>query len=643
MSNTKTVMGQASNQYVAPTDITDVFSTYLYDGTGAAQTITNGIDLADEGGLVWIQERDDGSNSYSQLFDTERGANKSLTTQVANAQSTETQTLMAFNSDGFNLGTDGGVNASTKNNVAWTFRKAPKFFDIVTYTGNGTAGTQIAHGLGSVPGMIIFKKTSASDNWAVYHRGANGGTDPEDYRLELNETFAQSNRDWLNDTAPTATHFTVGDGALSNTNNETYVAYLFAHNDGDGGFGPDGSDIIKCGSYSGNGADDGPEIDLGFEPQWLLVKRASGGTGEWALIDTMRGFTADGSDAVLKADSSDAENSQLWVSPSSTGFKLRATSSAVNASGNNYIYMAIRRGPLAPPESATEVFAMDEENSSAPYYTSNFPVDFGLQKRKASSGDWYTFDRLRGTKILKTNLNSVESTDNSGKFDYMDGFISNAAYGAGNSYGWMWKRAPGYFDVVAYSGTNSATTISHNLTVSPDMMWVKSRANANRWTVFHKDQGPTKRAFLDLTQGFDTGSVWNNTAPTSTVFSVGTDSNTNSSGHIFIAYLFSTLAGISKVGSYTGTGAALNIDCGFTSGARFVMIKRTDAGGQWFVFDSLRGIVSGNDPFLRLNNDADEETAYDIIDPLSSGFSLTSNNDWETNISGGSYIFYAIA
>jgi hypothetical protein len=74
-----------------------------------------------------------------------------------------------------------------------------------------------------------------------------------------------------------------------------------------------------------------------------------------------------------------------------------------------------------------------------------------------------------------------------------------------------------------------------------------------------------------------------------------------------------------------------------------VLIRRTDAGGQWFIFDSERGIVSGNDPFLRLNNTGNEETAYDIIDPISSGFSLTSNNDWETNISGGSYIFYAIA
>ena len=633
-----------------PPGVTDVFSTYLYKGTGAEQTITNGIDLGGEGGLVWIKDRT--GTGYNALFDTERGfatdlgypSYYRLESNATGSQIRLGYGFQSMNSDGFTIGYDNGSGTNACDNnlglngndfVSWTFRKAPKFFTCVTYTGDSNATQTVNHDLGSVPGMIIIKKTDGTSNWTVYHRSAGS------YRLRLNTTEAQDeNGFWA--TSPTDTAFTLSNSDVK-SDGATYVAYLFAHNDGDGGFGPDGSDIIKCGSYSGNGADDGPEIDLGFEPQWLLVKRASGGTGEWALIDTMRGFTADGSDAVLKADSSDAENSQLWVSPSSTGFKLRATSSAVNASGNNYIYMAIRRGPLAPPTAGTEVFAMDEENSSAPYYTSNFPVDFGLQKRKASSGDWYTFDRLRGTKILKTNLNSVESTDNSGKFDYMDGFISNAAYGAGNSYGWMWKRAPGYFDVVAYSGTNSATTISHNLTVSPDMMWVKSRANANRWTVFHKDQGPTKRAFLDLTQGFDTGSVWNNTAPTSTVFSVGTDSNTNSSGHIFIAYLFSTLAGISKVGSYTGTGAALNIDCGFTSGARFVMIKRTDAGGQWFVFDSLRGIVSGNDPFLRLNNDADEETAYDIIDPLSSGFSLTSNNDWETNISGGSYIFYAIA
>ena len=117
----------------------------------------------------------------------------------------------------------------------------------------------------------------------------------------------------------------------------------------------------------------------------------------------------------------------------------------------------------------------------------------------------------------------------------------------------------------------------------------------------------------------------------------------NASGETYIAYLFATLAGVSKVGSYTGTGADLNVDCGFSSGSRFILIKRTDSTGDWYVWDSLRGITAGNDPYLLLNSTAAEVTSTDYIDPLSSGFTVTSSAPAALNASGGSYIFLAIA
>ena len=164
MSNTKTVMGQASNQYVVPLDITDVFSTYLYTGNGSTQTITNGIDLDGEGGLVWIKSRT-GTHSHL-LFDTERGATKKIRTDTTFVQSNDLDTLTAFNSNGFNLGADTETNTSGEDIASWTFRKTPKFFDVVTWTGTGAAMT-IDHNLGQVPGMIIVKSTSATYNWAV--------------------------------------------------------------------------------------------------------------------------------------------------------------------------------------------------------------------------------------------------------------------------------------------------------------------------------------------------------------------------------------------------------------------------------------------------------------------------------------------
>jgi hypothetical protein len=117
----------------------------------------------------------------------------------------------------------------------------------------------------------------------------------------------------------------------------------------------------------------------------------------------------------------------------------------------------------------------------------------------------------------------------------------------------------------------------------------------------------------------------------------------NQSDGPFACYLFATLAGVSKVGSYTGTGANLNVDCGFSAGARFVLITRVDATGDWYVYDSVRGIVSGNDPYVLANNSAAEVTNTDYIDPLSSGFTVTSSAPAALNASGGSYIFLAIA
>ena len=174
------------------------------------------------------------------------------------------------------------------------------------------------------------------------------------------------------------------------------------------------------------------------------------------------------------------------------------------------------------------------------------------------------------------------------------------------------------------------------------MMWVKTRDAAKSWRVYHSGVGATKVLYLDLTNGSITTSAdWNNTSPTDSVFTLGSGTGTNASGQDFIAYLFASLDGVSKVGSYTGTGAAQNIDCGFSSNARFVLIKRTDNSGDWTVFDSERGIVAGNDPYLRLNLTSPEETGYDVIDPYASGFTI--NNQASLNLSGASYIFYAVA
>lgn len=630
--------GQAGG---AALDITDVFSTYLHTGNGSTQTITNGIDLDGEGGLVWGKMRSDTDNH--NLFDTERGATSCLFTDQTNAQSTVAGLgVTAFNADGFNVA-GSRLNASGFTYASWTFRKAPKFFDVVTFTGTGSPQT-IAHNLGSVPGMIIVKDLDRATSWAVYHRGAAVSPETVGLRLNLTTSIDDSIGYW-NDTAPTSTHFTVGDGGeVGGNTGDNLVAYLFAHNDGDGEFGADGDqDIIKCGSYTGTGAA-GNFIDLGFEPQWVMIKNASA-TGSWWMLDVMRGASATAASFVF-AESSGAESSSTSiVEPQATGFNINNTGSGTNTNGASYIYIAIRRGPLAPPESGTEVFDVAErgQDSPPPAYRSGFVTDMFINRADVTlGGNNFLLDRLRGNiQVLLTEGTDAEAAygGSAYAFDQMEG-VGSSTNSDVNNYSWMFRRAPSFFDVVAYTGDGVAgRTVSHNLGVAPEMMWVKRRDNTDIWVVYNETVGNTGFLRLNDTNAVTTAAVaWNDTSPTATDFTLGTYAAVNTSGSDYIAYLFATLAGVSKVGSVSHTnGTDTNVDCGFSSGARFILIKRTDGASSWYVFDTERGIVAGDDKALYLQSTLAEQTA-DWIDPYSSGFTMVG-----ASFDSGTYIFYAIA
>ena len=650
------------------TDVDDVFSTYLYDGNGGTQSIVNNIDLT-EGGLVWTKRRDSNTNGDHTLYDTERGTGTGGRLRSNNNQQaySPTDAVTAFNNNGFSIGADASINTNSAEYVSWTFRKAAKFFDVVTYTGDGSTTKTVSHNLDSTPAMILFKRTDASGNWVVYHAntptsdgGSGNYTQPY---LRLNGTFPTTSLgDYGNNLTPTSTvirtpiHDTTTNTADSvNVNGATYVAYLFAHNNNDGGFGPDqDQDIIKCGSYTGAYPSD-VTVDLGFEPQFIFVKNATA-SSNWGLFDVMRGMPL-GDCNTLVADTSGAENGVLGsgeaFEATPTGFIVNSGLTAVNNAGATHIYMAIRRGPLAQPTAGTQVFAIDTAGGGPPTFTSGFPVDLSLLKNVASSsGDWNLFDRIRGdTKELNTNSSAAEST-NAGTYynqDLMTGIGTNTGTSV-NTYQWMWKRAPSYFDVVAYTGTGSARTLNHNLGVAPEMIWLKQRNTSQSWDVYHAgiDASAPQDYYVQLdTTGArsNNSNRWNNTAPTSSVFTVGTAASVNGSGDTYIAYLFATVAGVSKVGSYTADGNAQNIDCGFSSGAKFVLIKRSDSTGNWFILDTARGIVAGNDPLLELNSTSAQDSGYDNMDPYNAGFTITAYGGTSPylNISGATYIFYAIA
>lgn len=310
----------------------NVFSTDLYTGQGSSQSITNEIDLVNGEGLVWFKERS-GAGEH-RLVNTIQGPGRA---QCSNSGGSNYPVSgLSFGSEGFDLSaTD--QNWPGGKYVAWTFRKAPRFFDVKEYRGNGAVFREIDHELDCAVGMVIIRRTDGSGDWYVWHRGLAPGS-----YIALNSAakavFGSVGvifGDGSNYVAPDDSAVTVG----SNLNIEgaTYVAYFFAHDSGDSG-------IIQCGSYMGDSTFSRRIDDLGWEPQFLIIKEAStvfSGTG-WGMFDAERGMSP-GNDPFLFANRSDDEDAGVdFVDANSTGFYLRNGGSLVNTNNSLYIYMAIR-------------------------------------------------------------------------------------------------------------------------------------------------------------------------------------------------------------------------------------------------------------------------------------------------------------
>ena len=414
---------------------------------------------------------------------------------------------------------------------------------------------------------------------------------------------------------------------------------------------------IKTGKYVGNASSNGPEVFLGWEPQWILIKNTLS-SQDWMLFDSMRGISTGYDDAWLEPNTSDAEDVHNFIDLTPTGFKVSSSSALVNGSTDPMIYVAIRRpdGYVAkPPEVGTGVFAMDVAGSGSPAFDSGFPVDFALVKNPSTTDSWDVAARLIQTRNLKIST-TAEGSYSSNMFDYNSSWLDNTSYNGIQS--WMWKRGAG-FDVVTYVGNSSGDTsgdsqlISHNFGKVPEMIWTKGRdGGSGYWGVYHKGlNGGTNpenyRMLLNDTHAQSDGSgsgyttwYWNDTAPTATHFSVGEISNTNANNVNFIAMLFASVDGISKLGYYDGTGSAGHvITTGFTP--RFLIIKTTNASNSWFMYDSLRGLGAGNDPYLQLEN-TNPQAGGDTFAISSTGFTINQTYS-SVNASGAKYIYYAHA
>lgn len=644
-------------------DVSQVFRAHFHSGNSGTQNIVNGIDLAGEGGLIWSKCTN--VAHHNGLVDTERGVNKDIESSSASAEETRTGSnvhVTAFNSNGFSLGADQAsakFNYSGREYITWTFRKAKRFFDIQTWTGDGVNGRTISHNLGSVPGMIIVKRRDAVENFIVYHRGIDSSA-PENYAMFLNSDAARSTETYWYNAAPTSTGFQVSNNVKMNgSSGQTYVAYIFAHNNGDGTFGPNqDQDIISCGTFTGTSGGTGL-INLGWEPELVVYKRWDG-TGDWFVVDQRRGFTSkppnNGQSAHLYWNKTNTQASlQYQIGLDSEGFREDGL-----GAGNDFIYMAIRRGPLNQPEAGTEVFNASKfygDGTTDNVINLGFPTDMiwgarlvgdpiawvsrvrGEDKQLYSYGtaaegtgtDYCQFDSNIGPRI---GYNGAGVNINSGSYEYV-------LYG--------FRRQAGFFDTLCYRGNGSNRNITHSLNAVPEMIITKCRSSSSSsrdWAVYHKGlnsgTNPEQYAIrLNLSSGqFGGSDYWDNTAPTSSVFRVGNNARVNDSNQDYTAWLFGSVDGVCKIGNYSGTGSQQTINCGFSSSARFILIKQQTTG-DWFLFSTAHGLVSGGDSYLQLNATGGESTGVDLVDPNSSGFAVTSSSN--VNSSGVNYIFMAIA
>jgi len=648
-----------------PVYVDDVFSTFLYEGTGNAATHVNGLDMSGEGGLTIVKART--QNDEPTWTDTVNGAGNYMMSHATNAKTFQAQYISGFYSNGFSVGTGNQVNRSGTDYCSWSFRKCPGFVDIVTFTSTGSV-QQISHNLGSTPGMIIVKRTDGTGNWIVWHRSFSNLTN-NFLKLNTNDTEQGAAGTWGNN-APNSTHF-----EYNQDSGKTFVAYIFAHDDQS--FGTGGNEaIIKCGSYTVPSASKF-DIDLGFEPQFVLVKRLSGSSSsytKWYVLDNMRGSLDRDSiqTGVLRMEQRDPESTSGYhnvtyelISAQPNGFQVDATQgpTATGTNGETYIYMAIRRSHK-PAESATEVFTRYVGPIGNGYAGSpesqnlnmTFPPDL-IWGRRENTSNGSTMGGIivgaRSTGIARSYISMTNTfATNAGGFAHFnyhpDLYVGDHGGFNDNNYRgiyYAFKRAQGFYDTAIYRGTGSAQAVNHNLGVTPELIICKSTDYSDGWAVYTAPTGSGKRLRLDGTNNAaNTSAYWNDTDPTATQFTVGSDNATNGITYNYIAHLFASQPGISKIGSYTGSQYAnIDVDCGFTNGARFVIVKRTDSTGDWFQWDSYGGIVSGNDKYFVLNTTAGAVTNQDTIDPLNSGFRIPSGATQNLNVTGATYIFLAIA
>ena len=329
--------------YTAIDDPTKYFQVKKYTGNGTAigsgglsVTLDSDTDLQPD--LVWSKNKDDATGH--RWTDSARGVTVQFFSNNANAEATDSEGLTAFNSDGFTVGNDDGWNTSGEDVRAWCWKEdATSGFDMVTYTGNGSART-ISHSLSAVPNWMIVKVRDTSDGWFIYHSKNTSAPQTDFIRLDITDTTTDQSNIW-NDTAPTSSVFSVGSDGGVNANTESYIAYLWRQKQG----------FSKFGKYLGNNNADGPFVYCGFKPAFVLLKNTDAAQN-WFIYDNKDFGANTNTDATnnrplfANEPTTSASAGMYKFLFLSNGFKIVESGAQTNGDGNSFVYMAFAEAPF---------------------------------------------------------------------------------------------------------------------------------------------------------------------------------------------------------------------------------------------------------------------------------------------------------
>ena len=657
------------------------FKGVTYQGTGSTRTV-GGLNFQPD--FVWIKNYGDGeADRDHKLFDSTRGIKEALQTNVDNGQDFSNSHLLDFLPTGFEVGNDNDINGTfpadqfvawcwhadsgnTSSNSNGTITSTVQAndvagFSIVKYTGNGSSGASIGHGLSVQPNMIISKNMDSSEDWMVFHSSLSANN-----ALKINSTNAA-----FDATAGTKgggfsvddTKMTVLSGASNQDNNnksgDEHIAYCFR----------DITGYQKFGSYTGDSGTS-HSIETGFKPAFILIRRIDSGDN-WLIFDSFRNGTTNNNQILKPNAKTQQTNPNLGngLDFTDTGFTIKTTDSSVNHSSGTYIYWAI--AGTYPSETPTIEESFSAENWGGSDYRknimNNFRAGLVITRAKGESHHWGWYDAVTGLrKWLITNNNGAENEGDYGPSSYNTNNTefygnhtpANSDYLNETYNGWFIKagestssnsngsitstvsaNAAAGFSIVRYSGTGSSATVGHGLSAAPEIVIVKRTDSTGNWSFNGSVGGLTygsNKLLFNSSNGAnsDTNEV---TAASSTTFTVSTSSSVNQNGGSYTAYCFHSVSGFSKFGSYSGSGSLQTITTGFTPD--YVVIKKTNANGEdWAVFSSY-------DLGMSLNsfNQTQSQQAFNnsTMFSQSTGFQVPSSSGM-TNGSGQSYFYWAM-